>query len=65
MLMKRLLQLVNEVAAIARGSVVPSNGACNAGTSNVGHNLSEFVKTTEQCIGRTFTKTRRKMVKHD
>jgi hypothetical protein len=44
MLMEHLLQLVNEASAIARGSVFPGNEACNPGTSDVGHNLSEFVK---------------------
>jgi hypothetical protein len=61
MLMEHLLQLVSEAFAIARGSVFPGNEACNTGTSDVGHNLSEFVKTTEECMGRTFTKTRMKI----
>jgi hypothetical protein len=63
MLMEHLLQLVNKVSAKTRCYVFPGNEACNAGTSDVGHNLSKFVKTTEQCMGRTFTKTRREMVK--
>lgn len=61
--MEHWLQLVNEASAKTRDSVFPGNEACNPGTSEVGHNLSEFVKTTEQCMERTFTKTRRKIVK--
>jgi hypothetical protein len=64
MLMEHLLQLVNDVSAIARAGVFPGNEACSPGTSDVGHYLSEFVKTTEQYIGRTFTNARRKMVKN-
>jgi hypothetical protein len=50
-----------DVAAIARPSVFPAIGACSAGTGD----LSQSVKTTLQCIGRTFTNTRRKMVKNE